>query len=127
MYLQEILQPHTGGKGNVGPNDQTTPRTPHIDPLLSTELSKIRSTTTSRLEEGAADVDRPTTDRAEEGVETRFDTNADAEATFPGYSRVTSMGSIVTTFWVNEELIPIKIENIPSNYRLFNLVFIICF
>ena len=35
----------SGGKGNVGPNDQTTPRTPHTAPLLSTEQSVTRSTT----------------------------------------------------------------------------------
>ena len=56
-----------------------------------------------------------------------FDTNVDAEATFLGSSHVTSMGSIMTTFFVNEELIPIKIENILGNYRLFNLFFIIFF
>ena len=28
---------------------------------------------------------------------------------------------------MNEELVPIKIEKIPGNYRLFNLVFIIYF
>ena len=53
-------------------------------------------------------------------------TNIDAEAAFPGSSRVTSTGSVVTTFLVNEKLVPIKIERIPSHYRLFNLVIIIC-
>ena len=56
-----------------------------------------------------------------------FGTNVDAEVTFPRSSHVTSTGSIVTTFLVNDELVPIKIEKIPSNYRLFNLGFIICF
>ena len=45
---------------------------------------------------------------------------------FPRSSRVTSTSSIVTKFLVNEELVPIKIEKIPGDYRLFNLVFIIC-
>ena len=54
-----------------------------------------------------------------------FDTNADAEVAFHGSSYVTSTSSIVTTFLVNDELIPINIEKIPGNYRLFNLVFII--
>ena len=58
-------------------------------------------------------------------MEVGFDTNVDAEATFPGSSRVTSMGSIVTTFLVNEELVPINIEKILGNYTLFKLVFII--
>ena len=64
---------------------------------------------------GAADADRPTTDAAEEGVDA-----------FTGPSRVTHTGSVVTKILVNEELVSIKIENIPSDYRLFNLVFIIC-
>ena len=60
-------------------------------------------------------------------MDARLDTIADLEATFPGYSRVSSTGSIVTTFLVNDELVPIKIENILGNYRLFNFVFKICF
>ena len=55
-------------------------------------------------------------------MDTGLDTNVDAEASFPISSHVTSIGSIVTTFLVNDELIPIKIEKIPSDYRLFNLV-----
>ena len=78
--------------------------------------------TLPRVVEGAADVDRRTTDRAKEGVEEGSDTNADAKAAFLGSSHVTSTCSIVTTFLVNEELIPIKIEKILGNYRLFNLV-----
>ena len=82
--------------------------------------------TPPRPAECASDDVPPTTDAAEEGVDVGLDTNADVEATFPGSSRVTSTGSIVTTFLVNEELIPIKIENISGDYILFNLVFIIC-
>ena len=58
-------------------------------------------------------------------MEEEPDSNVDVEATLHGSSCVTSMGSIETTFLVNEELIPINIEKIPGNYRLFNLVFII--
>ena len=57
-------------------------------------------------------------------MDARLDREVDA---FLGASRVTSIGSIVTTFLVNDELVPIKIENISCDYRLFNLVFIICF
>ena len=121
------MRPHTGGEGSVGPSEKTTPCTPHIAPILSTEQSETRSTTPPREVEGATDADRPTTNAVEEGVDAGFDTSVDAEATFPGSSRVTSTSSIVTTFLVNDELVPIKIENIPGNYRLFNLVFIICF
>ena len=76
-----------------------------------------------RPAEGAADADRPTTDVVEEGVDVGLDRDVEA---FPGSSHVTSTSSIVYTFLVNEELVPIKIERIPGHYRLFNLVFIIC-
>ena len=121
------MQIYSGGQGVVGPSDQTTARTLHTSPLLSNEQFKTCSSTPPNPVEGAIDVDRPKTDRAEEWVEAGFDNNVDVEATFPGYSHVTSMGSIVTTFLVSEEIIPINIENIPGNYRLFNLFFIICF
>ena len=78
---------------------------------------------TSRPIEGAADAAPPTTDVAEEGVDARLDRDVES---FPGSSRVTSIGSIVSIFLVNEELVPIKIERIPGHYILFNLVFIIC-
>ena len=100
---------------------------PHTTPMLSTEQLGTRFAIPSRPAESAAAVDRRTPDRAEEGVDVKLDSNADAEAKFPGYSRVTNTGSIKTRFLVNEELVPIKIENIPGNYRLFNLVCIICF
>ena len=41
---------------------------------------------------------------------------------FLGSSHVTSTGSIVCTFFMNEELVPIKIKRIPGLYILFNLV-----
>ena len=113
----------SGGQGNVGPSDQTTPRTPHVAPILSIEQSATRSTTPPRAAEGVADAAPPTTDDAKEGVDAGL--YRDVEA-FPGSSRVTSTGSIVCTFFVNEELVPIKIERIPGDYILFNLVFIIC-
>ena len=113
----------SGGQGNVGHSDQTTPCTPHIAPILSTEQSPTRSVTPLRAAECAADVSPPTTDATKEGVDAGLDRDVEA---FPGSSRVTSTGSIVCTFLVNEELVPIKIERIPGDYRLFNLVFIIC-
>ena len=79
--------------------------------------------TPPRPAKGAADVDLPTTDAPEEGVDAGLDREVDA---FPKSSRVTSTGSIVCTFLVNEELVPINIERIPGHYRLFNLVFIMC-
>ena len=113
----------SGGQGNVGPSDQTTLCTPHTNPIFSTEQLATCSTTTLRAEEGAADAAPPTTDDAEEGVDAELDRDVE---TFPGSSRVTRTSSIVCTFLVNEELVPIKIERIPGHYILFNLVFIIC-
>ena len=84
---------------------------------------KTRSTTPPRLAEGAVDVAPPKTNAAEEGVDAGLDRDVEA---FPGSYRVTSTSSIACTFFVNEELVPIKIERILGHYRLFNLVFIIC-
>ena len=111
------------GQGNVGPSDRTTPLTPHTAPILSTEQSETRSVTPPRAAEGEADGAPPTTDAVEEGVDAGLDRDVES---FPGSSHVTSNGSIVCTFLVNEELDPIKIERIPGHYILFNLVFIIC-
>ena len=91
--------------------------------VFLTVQSKTRSATPPRAAEAAADATPPTTDDAEEGVDEGLDRDVDA---FPGSSHVTSTGSIVCTFLVNEELVPINIERIPGHYRLFNLVFIIC-
>ena len=113
----------SGGQGNVGPRDQTTSRTPHNAPILSTEQSTTRSATPLRAVKGVADGAPPTTDVVEEGVDAGLDRDVEA---FPRSSRVTSTGSIKCTFFVNEELVPIKIERISGHYRLFNVFFIIC-
>ena len=89
----------SGGQGNVGPSDQTTPCTPHTTPILSIEHSATCSATPPRAAEGAADVAPPTTDDAEEGVDAGLDRDVEA---FPRSSRVNSTGSIVCTFLVNE-------------------------
>ena len=111
------------GQGNVGPSEQNTPRTPHTVLISSTEQSATHSMTPRRVAEGAADVSPPTIDAAEEGVDVVLDRDGEA---FLGSSFVTSTGSIVCPFLVNEELVRIKIERIPGHYRLFNLFFIIC-
>ena len=85
-----------GGQGNVGPSDQTTPRTPDTAPIFSTEQSATRSVTPPRAAEGEADAAPPTTDDAEEGVDAWLDRDVDA---FPGSSCVTSTGSIVCSFF----------------------------
>ena len=68
----------SGIQGNVGPNDQTTPRTPHTTPILSTKQSVTRSGTPLREVEGAADVAPPTTNAAEEGVDAGLDRDVEA-------------------------------------------------
>ena len=109
----------SGGQGNVGPSDQTTPHTPHTSPILSTEKSATHSMTSPRAAEGAANVSPPTTDDEKEGVDVGLDRDVDA---FTRYSHVTSTVSIVCTFLVNEKLVPIKIERILGHYRyLFSL------
>ena len=70
--------------------------------------------------------DRCTPDHVEERVDAEHASIDIVEATFPGSSHATSMSTIQTTFLVDEDLIPIKIERIPCNYyALFKLVFII--
>ena len=113
----------SGGQGNVCPNDQTTPHTPHTAPILYTEQLATCSMTPSRLAKGASDDVPPTTDATQEGVDVGLYRDVDV---FPISSRVTSTSSIVCKFFVNEEMVPIKIESILGDYRLFNLVFIIC-
>ena len=75
----------SGGQGNVGPSDQTTPRTPDIAPILSIEQLATCSATPPRVAEGAVDVSPPTTDDAEEGVDAGLDRDVEA---FPRSSRV---------------------------------------
>ena len=60
----------------------------------------------------------------EQGVDVEISKD-NAQATFPGSSRVTSMGTLETTILVDDNLVPIKIENIPGIYTLFNLLFVI--
>ena len=37
LNLQSAMEIISGGQGNVGPSDKTTPRTPHTTPILSTQ------------------------------------------------------------------------------------------
>ena len=98
---------------------------PHIALALSTEQSVTCSMTPPRPVESAVVADQRTPDCAKEGVDAEPHSNVDVEVAFPGYSCITSTGSTVTICLLNEELVPINIEKIPSNYTLFKLVFII--
>ena len=98
------------------------PHTPIHASLLSTKQLVTCSAIPPRPTESAPAGDRRTPDHAKEGVYADPASIADVEATFPGSSRVTSMGTIETMFLVNEEIVPIKIEKILGNYTLFKLV-----
>ena len=52
---------------------------------------------------------------AEEGVDVENAIINIAEEKFPRSYHVTSMGTIQTTFLLDEELVPIKIKKIPGN------------
>ena len=133
MYLHDFLRPHTSGQGGVGPSDargessheKMTPRSSNV--LLSlTENSSTCSSTPSRPSISAPNSDWCTPYCVEEWVDAEHASIDIGKATFPGSSRVTSTSTIHTTFLVDEEIVPIKIENISGNYyALFKLVIII--
>ena len=64
-----------------------------------------------------------TPDGTEQGVDAEI-SNDNAQVTFPQSSSVTSMGTLETTFLVDDNLVPIKIEKIPGIYTLFKLFYI---
>ena len=63
-------------------------------------------------------------DHIEQGVDAET-SNDNAQARFPESSHVTSTGTLQTTFLVDENHVPINIENIPSIYTFLKLLFII--
>ena len=86
----------------------TPPTLTHV-PLFLTEQSPTHPAIPPRPRESALDSDQCTPDRVDEGVDVEPASNVDVEVTFPGSSCFTSIGLIEKTFFVNEELIPIKI------------------
>jgi hypothetical protein len=125
LFLQEYLHPHNPGEGPVATIDATdesshhehlTPRASENVPFFSTEQSKTHSRTPQREDVGAPSTARCMTDHAEQGqgVDASESSIDIAQATFPGSSHVISMGTIQTTFLVDENLVPIKIEKIPG-------------
>ena len=65
---------------------------------------------------------RSTSDRAnqDQGVDAEEDSIDITIASFPRSSHVTSTGTLETTFLVDENLVPIKIEKIPGTiYKMF--------
>ena len=60
----------------------------------------------------------------EQGVDVEI-SNDNAQATFPGSSYVTRMGTLETTFFVDDNIVSINIDKILGIYTLFNLLFVI--
>ena len=52
---------------------------------------------------------------AQDVVDEEHDCITEFEASFLGYSRVTSMGTLLVTFLVDDELIPMKLENLTGS------------
>ena len=52
---------------------------------------------------------------ARDFVDEERDRITEFEASFLGYSRVTSMGTLLVTFLVDDELIPMKLENLTGS------------
>ena len=94
-------------------------------PLLSSEQLARHSRTPLRPTKSVFAANQCTPYYAKEGVDAETASIVDVEATFLGSSHVTSKCTIDMIFFLNEELVPINIENIPGNYTLFKLVFII--
>ena len=79
------------------------------------------SATPLRPDVNAPTSDRHTSDHTEKGVDANI-SNDNAQATFLGSSRVTSIGTLEKTFLVDKNIVPIKAHNIPCIYTLFNLL-----
>ena len=67
---------------------------------------------------------RHTLDCKEQGVDGNI-SDYNCQEAFLGSTPVTSMGTLERKFLVDENIVPIMIEKIPSIYTLFNLFFII--
>ena len=100
-----------------------TPHTSHV-PLLSTEQSTTCFMTPLILDVSATATGWRTLDGTEQGVDAEIRIE-NAQASFHGYSCVTNTGTLETTFLVDDNLVPIKIEKILGIYTLFNLLFVI--
>ena len=106
MYLHDFLRPHTSGEGGVGISDahvessheHTTPPISHVS-LLSTEESETQYKTPLIPYVSETSSGRCTPNGTEQGVDAEISNN-NAQATFLGYSCVTSMGTLETTFLV---------------------------
>ena len=92
--------------------------------LFLTEQLATQSTTPLIPYVSTTTTGRRTPDGTEQGVDANI-SNDNAQAAFLRSSRVTRMGTLETTFFMDENRVPIKIEEISSIYTLFNLLFVI--
>ena len=102
MFLQAYFFP---GERHADTIEHDTPVAIHHVSLLSGQLATQNET--PQMEHESAGEDQGSV----HGEEHDFDATIPA---FPGSFRVTSMGTFETTFLVDEDLIPYKMEKIPG-------------
>jgi hypothetical protein len=108
LFLQEYFFP---GERHAGTIEHDTPfATDHVS--LPSGQSETQNETPQMEHESAGEDQGPI-----HGEEHDFDAVVPA---FPGSFRVTSTGTFETTFLVDEDLIPYKMEKIPGTiYKMF--------
>jgi hypothetical protein len=124
------LHPHNPSEGHVATIhviDESSHHE-HINPhayenvsFLSTKQSTTHRNTPQRKYVGASSTARCTEDHAEQGQGAYASKSSIdiSQEEFPGYSCVISTGIVQTTFLVDENHVPIKIEKIPGIAKVF--------
>ena len=121
----------TSGEGGVGisdargesSHDHTNQPASHV-PFLFNEQLVTQSMTHLIPDVSATTSVRRILGGTEQGVDVEI-SNDNAQAAFPRYSYVSSMGTLETTFLVDDNLVLINMDNISGIYTFFNLFFVI--
>ena len=121
------MRPHVPGEGHVAAsthaddeylhtgNRHVAPHATDFGPLLSSDQQSKTQNEASTQREYVG-----TAPSIGEEVDEEDHANIDFSiAAFPGASRVSSTGTLETSFLVDENLVPIKIEKIPGIYKMF--------
>ena len=120
MFLQGFFSIGTTGEGHACTTEHENPTTIGYA-LFSFDQLGTQIFASQTEHEGTAPSSGPSTsdrfDQAQGDVDAEDDSIDIAIVAFPGSSRVTSMGTLETTFLVDENLIPIKKEKIPSTIK----------
>jgi len=119
LFLQGFFSAGTTGEGHAGTTEHETPTTTNYVPFPS-DQSRTHIFASQMEHEGTTPSSgRSTSDRADQdqGVDAEEDSIDITIASFPGSSHVTSTGTLETTFLVDENLVPIKIEKIPGTIK----------